>query len=143
MAHLLLAENNAITALVLRTRLGRAGHTIRMVDHGDLVATAVQADRPDLILLEAWLPDTDGLAVAQQLKADPQTCAIPIVMCTALTDPQWLDAMHSCGADAVWTTPTDHAALVRIIDTLMTKTPAPARTLREERAHAPRDHFGR
>jgi CheY-like chemotaxis protein len=124
MAHLLLAEENAITALVLRIRLLRAGHTITLVEHGDLVATAVEIDRPDLILLEAWLPDPDGLAVAQQLKADLATRAIPIVMCTALADPQWLGTLCACGVDAVWTTPTDHAALMQIIATLMPPTSA-------------------
>ena len=124
MAHVVLAEDNPITALVLRIRLARAGHTVTVVEHRDMVATAVQVYPPDLILLHAWLPDPDSLAVAQQLKADPQARAIPIVMLTDQTDPQWLHAVRSGGADAVVTTLLDHDALIQVIDMLLARAPA-------------------
>ena len=133
MAHLVLAEANAITALVLRIHLRRAGHTVTVVEHGDQVATTVQADLPDLILLDAWLSDPSGLTVAQQLKADPETRSIPIIMRTALSDPQWLCTVRSCGADAVWTAPTDPAALLRIIESLLP--PSSARLLADRGHH--------
>jgi CheY-like chemotaxis protein len=43
----------------------------------------VRADRPDLILLDYQMPGMDGITIAQQLKADPDTADIPIVAMTA------------------------------------------------------------
>jgi two-component system phosphate regulon response regulator PhoB len=123
MAQLLLVESNAMTALALRIHLRRAGHSVTIVDHGDRVAAAVQAARPDLILLDAWLPGSGGCEVARQLKAGPRTRTLPIVMHTVLTDSQWLESVRSCGADAVWTTPTDPAALLRLIAGLLPPAP--------------------
>jgi two-component system, cell cycle response regulator DivK len=62
----------------------------RFADFGvHLAATAVAALqiaselRPDLIVMDIQLPDLDGLSVAQTLKQDPVTAAIPIVAMTA------------------------------------------------------------
>jgi diguanylate cyclase (GGDEF)-like protein len=46
----------------------------------------VLQDRPDLVLLDVMMPDLDGFAVCEALKADPRTRDIPVVFVTAATD---------------------------------------------------------
>jgi diguanylate cyclase (GGDEF)-like protein len=46
----------------------------------------VLQDRPDLVLLDVMMPDLDGFAVCEALKADPRTHDIPVVFVTAATD---------------------------------------------------------
>jgi len=50
-----------------------------------------RASRPDLILLDVIMPDEDGFAVCDQLKADPQLADVPVIMLTSLPDglSQW------------------------------------------------------
>ena len=45
-----------------------------------------RAARPDLILLDVIMPDEDGFAVCEKLKADPTLAAVPVVMLTSLQD---------------------------------------------------------
>jgi CheY-like chemotaxis protein len=45
---------------------------------------AASTPRPDLILLDVMMPDMDGYTVLDRLRADPATCAIPVIFITAL-----------------------------------------------------------
>jgi len=45
-----------------------------------------RASKPDLILLDVIMPDEDGFAVCDQLKADPELADVPVIMLTSLPD---------------------------------------------------------
>jgi CheY-like chemotaxis protein len=45
-----------------------------------------RASRPDLILLDVIMPDEDGFAVCEELKADPALADVPVIMLTSLPD---------------------------------------------------------
>ncbi len=46
----------------------------------------VEIEQPDLILLDLIMPDEDGFAVCEKLKADPALADVPVVMLTRLQD---------------------------------------------------------
>jgi CheY-like chemotaxis protein len=48
--------------------------------------TKARASRPDLILLDVIMPDEDGFAVCDQLRADPHLADVPVIMLTSLPD---------------------------------------------------------
>ena len=57
------------------------------VAYGGVEAMAkARAARPDLILLDVIMPDEDGFAVCEKLKADPQLADVPVIMLTSLPD---------------------------------------------------------
>ena len=57
------------------------------VAYGGVEAMAkARAIKPDLILLDVIMPDEDGFAVCDQLKADPQLADVPVIMLTSLPD---------------------------------------------------------
>jgi DNA-binding response OmpR family regulator len=45
-----------------------------------------RASKPDLILLDVIMPDEDGFAVCEDLKADPSLADVPVIMLTSLPD---------------------------------------------------------
>lgn len=74
-------EPDALELLELKLR--EAGFAPVLASDGAKALTAVQADRPDLIVLDWMLPEVDGLEVCKILRRDPATATIPILMLTA------------------------------------------------------------
>ena len=68
---------------LLRCNLSREGFGVTTATCGDDGLKAVAQRRPDLILLDLMLPGMNGLEVCRQLKKDPRTATIPIIMVTA------------------------------------------------------------
>jgi len=62
------------------------GPDIRILHAATGVATltAARREHPDLMLLDWRMPEKSGIEVARDLRADPQTADIPIVMLTAM-----------------------------------------------------------
>jgi len=73
--------------LLLMVNLLKEGdrYTIKAANNGEKALHIVQADPPpDLILLDIMMPGLSGHEVAQSLKADPRTRAIPLIFLTAM-----------------------------------------------------------
>lgn len=71
---------------MLAFNLGRAGYEVQAVDDGREARVAIADRCPDVVLMDWMLPDVSGLELTRQLKRDPRTRAIPVIMVTALSD---------------------------------------------------------
>lgn len=76
----------------------------------EAIAIAAQW-RPDLILLDATMPDMDGPATLAQLKHDPQTAGIPVIFLTASYQDSDVDRFKAIGSAGVIGKPFDPRAL--------------------------------
>ncbi|OGO47309.1 MAG: two-component system response regulator [Chloroflexi bacterium RBG_16_64_43] len=68
---------------LVRTILGRKGYQVIGAAGGQEGLTLVQAQRPDLILLDLMMPDLDGWEVYRRLKEDPLLAPLPVIVVTA------------------------------------------------------------
>jgi CheY-like chemotaxis protein/anti-sigma regulatory factor (Ser/Thr protein kinase) len=84
----LIVEDEADTASLLAEILKRRGLEPTVFQVGKPAVPWTREHRPDLILLDLLLPDLDGFAICEDLKLDRETNLIPIVMVTALDQPQ-------------------------------------------------------
>lgn len=85
-ARILVVDDQEDNRAVLERRLRRQGHTVQSA-HGGHAALALLAREPfDLVLLDVLMPDLDGYAVLERLKAGPATRDIPVIMISALDD---------------------------------------------------------
>ncbi|MBF0443945.1 MAG: response regulator [Magnetococcales bacterium] len=66
---------------------------------------------PDLILLDANMPDMDGFQVCSQLQKNPKNRSIPVIMITALADERSVDRAFEVGADEYITKPVNWSVL--------------------------------
>ena len=66
-----------------RLILNRRGFEVIGADGGKEGLQAIQEHHPDLVLLDLMMPDMDGWEVYKQMKADPQTASIPVIVVTA------------------------------------------------------------
>ena len=79
----LVVEDNTVTALALMNILRANGFEALAASSVDDARNSVSAARPDLILLDVQLPGEDGYEFTRELKANPATASIPIVITTA------------------------------------------------------------
>jgi uncharacterized protein (TIGR02266 family) len=79
----LLAEDEALMAQMMVDMLTELPIQVRVAKNGREALEQVQQSRPDLILLDAVMPELDGFSVAAALKGNPATQDIPIIFLTA------------------------------------------------------------
>ena len=85
MATILIAEDEAIVAVDIKTRLERSGHQVVMiVASGEEAICQTEAHRPDLVLMDIMLQgDIDGITAAEWIS---KNLSIPIIFLTAYTE---------------------------------------------------------
>lgn len=86
---------------------------------GDGCLQQVQAQKPDLILLDVNMPDMDGLETCQSLQADPESADIPIIFISALASHAELMAGYEAGGDDYITKPFSEEILRKKIDVVL------------------------
>jgi putative two-component system response regulator len=79
--------------------LERHGYIVSSAPDGESALAEIRRSHPDLILLDVMMPGLDGFETCRQLKEDPETRLIPVVLVTALRQPH--DRIHGLesGAD--------------------------------------------
>ncbi len=66
------------------TLLKRAGYTVVTGYDGEEAVTKAKSEQPDAMVLDVMMPKKDGYAACAELKADPETEEIPILLLTAV-----------------------------------------------------------
>src|SRR3979411_816475 len=80
----LVVEDNPANQMLIEAVLHDHGYVVNLARSAPEALASIQADRPDLVLMDIQLPGQDGLSLTRQLKADPAVSAIPVVALTAL-----------------------------------------------------------
>ena len=79
---ILLADDNADMREYVR-RLLSDRYVVKAVADGSLALAAARAERPDLIITDVMMPGLDGFSLLRELRQDPQTATIPVIMLSA------------------------------------------------------------
>ena len=102
----------------LTLMLGDAGYHVEAVGQGDeLIRLLRSKEAPDLILLDMLLAGCDGREIVRDLKADPSTRSIPVLMISA--HPRAAQEAANAGADGFLAKPFDLEALVGKVAALL------------------------
>ncbi len=103
-ARILLADDNADMRDYLRRLLG-AQYQVEAVADGAQALAAIQRDPPDLVLADVMMPVLDGFALVAQLRGDPRTAALPIMLLSARAGEEATIEGLARGADDYLTKP--------------------------------------
>ena len=82
---ILLVDDDPALRTLLRTTFEVADVDVTEADGADAARRRIRAARPDVIVLDVHMPGTTGLEFCEQLKADPATSDIPVVLLTGST----------------------------------------------------------
>ena len=80
----LVLDDDLVAHEVLSERLHRLGFQVRRATTGEQALVDATTHPPDLLLLDLLLPGLDGWAVARQLRANPATAGVRIIVVSAL-----------------------------------------------------------
>ncbi len=111
--HLLYVEDNRINAILFQEAMRlQGGHVVLQVAEDGKEAVAVaQSWRPDLLVLDAHLPDMSGFDLLKILRALPGLADVPACMCSADASPQDLKRAEAAGFIGYWPKPIKVSAV--------------------------------
>ena len=108
----LVIEDDPDIAFLIQLHLAGNGQEVVVAQRGDEAIEMAQLERPDLITLDILLPDVDGFTVLEELKSNPATQEIPVVVISVLSDQ---DECLRLGAVDYVTNPIDEQRLLHAV----------------------------
>jgi DNA-binding response OmpR family regulator len=115
---ILIVEDDRSLADVLRYNLQQAGYEVIMASDGQDGLAQAQLKSPDMIILDLMLPVIDGLEVCRQIRSDPATRDIMVLMLTAKAEESDQLIGFSLGADDYVTKPFSVKVLMERVKAL-------------------------
>lgn len=140
MARILVIEDEADLREMLGFAIRGAGHHAALAADGTTGLAEARGHRPDLVLLDLMLPDRGGLEICRELKTDPATRTIPIVMLTAKDEEIDRVVGFELGADDYVVKPFSTRELMLRLQAILRRTQEAARTAAAEPT-GPRDRI--
>lgn len=105
MARILVVEDEPSIQELISVTLTRTGHDPLRAPDAETALRLLQAELPDLVLLDWMLPGQSGIDLARRLRSDERTRGVPIIMLTARGDEQSKVTGLETGADDYVTKP--------------------------------------
>lgn len=96
---IIIAEDEPVLIEMYKLYFERAGYEVLKADNGRECIDFVKKEKPDIILLDILMPKIDGWEVLRQLKTDPETKLIPILVFSNLGQTQEIQKGLDLGAD--------------------------------------------
>jgi DNA-binding response OmpR family regulator len=113
------ADDDPMIRSVMATNLEAEGFDVQTVADGDAAYDAAVNNCPDILVLDIMMPGRDGYTVLRDLRLNPATAAVPVVLVSAkATDAEVWEGWKA-GADYYITKPFDPTELTSFIDHLM------------------------
>ena len=84
---ILIADDEKDIVELVAYNLEQEGFAVIRVYDGRKAWEAIQAQRPDLVLLDLMMPEIPGMEVCRMIRRDASTASLPIIMLTAKSDP--------------------------------------------------------
>lgn len=112
----LIVEDNDDGRFMLRTFLQLKGYRVIEARDGLEAIAAATGERPDLILMDLQLPGLDGISVARELRMNPQSSYVPIVIVSGWDPKRHRPEALAAGCDEYLFKPVDFSLLDQVLD---------------------------
>ncbi len=117
---ILVVDDDPSIAELIRTMLGRAGFDAMIAGNAKEAETGLRSQpMPHMMILDLMLPDISGLDFLKQVRAQSQYDELPVLILSALVDPDEIRAGLAAGADRYVTKPYLANNLIPTVNDLM------------------------
>ncbi|WP_455205700.1 hybrid sensor histidine kinase/response regulator [Kaarinaea lacus] len=97
-ARLLIVDDDAMLRNLMRIKLKRSGYEVCEAADGSEAVKVFEQHHPDIVLMDANMPDVDGFQATAEIKNHPLGSHTPILMVSGLEDDESVDRAFSAGA---------------------------------------------
>jgi two-component system, cell cycle response regulator len=118
-ARILVVDDVPLNVKLLTVKLEQEYYVVSMAADGFEALAKIEAEKPDIVLLDVRIPGLDGFEICRRIKTDPETAHIPVVMVTALSDVADRVKGLKAGADDFLTQPINDIALMARVRSLL------------------------
>ena len=118
---ILLIEDDPLSARLVDLILKSEGHQVIITRDGFEGLEVAKNTSLDLVLLDLMLPKMDGFEVLRQLRADPKTADVRVVIVSAKSQPADKERAAELGVDAYLTKPYRKVELLELVRSLLSE----------------------
>jgi CheY-like chemotaxis protein len=118
---ILLADDSVTAQNMGRKILADAGYEVIAVNNGSAALKKIAELKPDLVILDVYMPGYSGLEVCQRLKESPETSRIPVLLSVGKLEPFKPEEAHRVRADAFIVKPFEASELLSALSKLEDK----------------------
>jgi CheY-like chemotaxis protein len=119
MHRILIADDNTANRELLEAYLVNIDCDLETAVDGEDTLAKVESFQPDLILLDVMMPKLSGFEVCKQLKEDPKTSSIMILMVTALSELGDIERGVQAGTDDFLSKPVNRIELTKRVENML------------------------
>lgn len=140
MATVLIVDDREVNRDLVATVLGYHGHQTLEAESGPDALDILQAERPDLLIVDVLMPGMDGYELARAIRADQATRDLPVVFYTAnYVEEEIRQIASAVGVDRIVTKSGDLSELLDAINDTLGTTPIPSEPVQD--AEFDREHL--
>jgi len=118
---ILLADDSVTAQNMGRRILSDAGYDVTTVNNGSAALKKIAESKPDLIVLDVYMPGYGGLEVCQRLREAPETARIPVLLTVGKLEPFKADEARRVRADGFIVKPFEASELLTALTKLEDK----------------------
>jgi CheY-like chemotaxis protein len=119
MSTILLADDSLTIQKVVELTFGETEHDVIAVPDGAELLRRLPEVRPDLVICDVIMPGMEGYEVCQQIKSDPTSLHIPVILLTGTFEPFDRDRALAAGCSEIITKPFEARKLVETVERLL------------------------
>jgi diguanylate cyclase (GGDEF)-like protein len=117
--HILVVDDEPVNLTLLSKRLAQRGYQVSTAESADQALAVINADRPDIVLLDIFMPKVSGVDLLRTLRESEPTKALPVILVSALGDTSHIVRGLAEGANDYVTKPVNQPILVARIEALL------------------------
>jgi len=118
-AKLLIVEDSPTQAVELQYILEKEGYSVVTAQDGQEALVLIGQNKPAIVISDIIMPKMDGYELCRQIKEDPSSKDISVMLLTSLSEPQDVIKSLQCRADKFFTKPYDEEHLLLTVKNLL------------------------
>ena len=121
MGTILVADDDPDIRDLVTFKLEQTGYDVTAVDNGASALDLARAQPPSLLVLDVLMPGMSGIDVCRELRGNPATAGLPIILLTSRGQDQDVDTGFAVGADDYLVKPFSPREMARRVEALLAR----------------------